>query len=89
MKYSVMPIFSRPYLLAWQPATQYLGFKELKADSQGLIIVNPKYWVAAMPGGISFEIWPFGDRHDLLTSSFGPFHPSGPRFLLIKNLKDF
>jgi hypothetical protein len=47
-----MPIFSSPYLLAWQPATQYLGFKELKADSQWLIIVNPKYWVAAMSGGI-------------------------------------
>jgi hypothetical protein len=43
-----------------------LGFKELKADSQGLIVVNPKYWLAAMSGGIFFEIWPFEDRHDLL-----------------------
>ncbi len=70
-----MPIFSRPYLLAWSPATQYLGFKELKADSQGLIIVNPKYWLAAMSGGILLEIWPFEDRHDLLTSWFGTRHP--------------
>jgi hypothetical protein len=72
-----MPIFSRPYLLAWQPATQYLGFKELKEDSQWLIIVNPKYWLAAMSGGILFEIWPFEDRRDLLASLFGTLHLSG------------
>jgi hypothetical protein len=72
-----MPVFSRPYLLAWQPATQYLEFNELKADSQWLIIVNPKYWLAAMSGGIFFEIWPFEDRHDLLTSSFGTLQLSG------------
>jgi hypothetical protein len=54
-----------------------LGFKELKADSQGLIIVNPKYWLAAILGGIFYEIWPFEDRHDLLTPSFDPLHLSG------------
>jgi hypothetical protein len=25
--------------------------------------------------GISFEIWPFEDRHDLLKSSFSTLHP--------------
>jgi hypothetical protein len=37
---------------------QHLGFKELEADSQCPIIVNPKYGVAAMSGGFFREIWP-------------------------------
>ena len=53
----VLPIFSRPYLFRQEAATQDLGFNEFGEDSQGSIGVNPKSWVAVIPGGIFFEIW--------------------------------
>jgi len=52
-----MPIFSRPYLFRKVAATQYSGFGEYLEDSQGSMGANPKYRVAAMSGGIFFEIW--------------------------------
>jgi len=53
----VMPIFSRPYLFRKVVATQYLGFDEYGEDSYESMGANPNYWVAAMSGGIFFEIW--------------------------------
>jgi hypothetical protein len=32
-------------------------------DSKGSCGVNPKYLATALPGGISFEISPFGNQH--------------------------
>ena len=51
-----LPIFSRPYLWCKVVATQDLGFHEHGEDSQGSMGGTPKSWVAAMLGGIFFEI---------------------------------
>ncbi len=32
---------------------------------------NPKYWVTAMPGGISFEIWPLEKARALTSQPCG------------------
>ena len=66
-----MPLFSRPYLYSEGAVTQYLGFKECFADSQKLRGANPKYWVTAMPGGISFEIWPLEKGRTLTSPPVG------------------
>jgi hypothetical protein len=60
-----MSFFSRPYLYCEREVTQYLRFNEQVADSQKLRGVNLKYWVTAIPGGISLEIWPLEKRHAL------------------------
>jgi hypothetical protein len=44
-------------------------FNECVADSQKPRGVNPKYWVTAMPCGISFEIWPIEKGHNLTSLS--------------------
>ena len=54
-----MPVFSRPYLFGEEEATHYVGFNKFMGDSQVFGGVNPTYWVAAISGGIFFEICPF------------------------------
>ena len=42
--------------------------------------VNPKSWVAAMPGGIFFEIWSWKNGQDLLGCWLSKAHPSEENF---------
>ena len=42
------------------------GFDEPGKDSQGFQYANPTYLTTARPGGISFEISPLKNSHDLL-----------------------
>jgi hypothetical protein len=60
-----MPIFSRPYLYGFREASQYSGFNKFMGDFKVAGGVNPKYWNAAMSGGIFLEIWPFKNGHGL------------------------
>ena len=42
------------------------GLDEPGKDSQGFQYANPTYLTTARPGGISFEISPLKNSHDLL-----------------------